>query len=146
MSDPQATVAAGYDALNAAGAAGILPLLADDAVCVSIDPRLRLRREYGAPAVAGYLDEVIKPLAEYSILPLAWESREDQVFAWVSHRGRAVAGAPEASWEAGHLWTVRDGRLSRFRLYLRREKGLRALSAGSGSAAAGRRPRGPRTA
>ncbi len=49
-----------------------------------------------------------------------------QVFASVTFRGRGKQSGAETSWDLWAVWTVRDGRLVRFRGFTDRDAALEA--------------------
>lgn len=122
-------VRSAYAALNAGDLDDFVAHLHPDVRWTGIDVTLRPRPARGREAVRAHLEELLAPLETLSVEPDELSTAGDSVLIWAMHRGRQPGVVSEASHHFAHLVALADGRITRFRLYVSREKGLRALRA-----------------
>jgi ketosteroid isomerase-like protein len=125
--DPAATVVApAYAAFNGGRFDDFLDCLAADVKWITLDTRLRPRALMGRDAVASFLADILDPLELLQCEPRDFVVRGAQVVVPVLMRGRRRDADVEASYPFVHHWTVRDGRIARFRLYFDLARALEA--------------------
>jgi ketosteroid isomerase-like protein len=122
-------VANGYAAFNAGGVDGVLDLLDPDVRWFSLDLRLQAVQLEGRAAAADFMRQVLARAEDARFEPLELVSAGDRVLARVRLHARDPAGRAAGAWDMSHLWRVRNGRMTRFRLYLDHSRARRALTA-----------------
>jgi ketosteroid isomerase-like protein len=64
---------------------------------------------------------------DYGLEPREFVDAGDRVLVVLHERGRSRPGATEVEDEFAHIWTVRDGKVTRADVYSSRDEGYRAL-------------------
>jgi uncharacterized protein len=135
-------VARGYADFNERGVPGILDLLDPDVRWFSLDLRLRPVHLQGSREAGKFIEAVLERADGVRFEPLELWSAGDRVLARVRLHARAPGATSAGVWDMSHLWQVRDGRMTRFRLYLDHARADRALSAQGAGAPRGGSPYG----
>jgi ketosteroid isomerase-like protein len=89
-----------------------------------VDPHRVYR---GRDGVAHYFRDWIAPWASISGEVDEWIDAGDQVIAIVHERGRGKLSGVEVEQRNAHLWTLRDGRLFRLRIFASKAEALEAV-------------------
>jgi ketosteroid isomerase-like protein len=127
MTKNVATLETLYDAINRADVPGILSLQAED---------VEWHGPLGFPDLAGahhghdgvrtYAERVSDAWQEFSVLPERFVDLGDRVLVLTRERGRGRSSGIEVqSQPTAHLWTLRNGYVTRFQVFWDREEGLR---------------------
>lgn len=139
----EAVVRRMYRAINERDWEALAEHLHEDVRLMALDPTINVRLVRGRDAVIAFMREMLDPLEEMHIEPESIEAAGDRVVVWALQRGRAAGAPAETRFHLAHLWRLRDGRATTFRLYLSRERAERRLGPGAaragGASAAGDR-------
>ena len=116
-----------YEAVNREGRWAAAAEFADDEIELTTDPRHPLAGTYrGVQAYRGFLEEFEEPYERTSVEAEHWFARGDDVVTYVNVHRRPRGSSTDVESRIGFLWTLRDGRVVRERVFGEREKALEA--------------------
>lgn len=116
-----------FEAVNRGGRWSAAVEFVDAEIEMTTDPRHPLAGTYrGIEAYRGFLDEFEEPYERTSVEPERWFARGDDVVTYVNVHRRPHGSSIDVESRIGFLWTLRDGRVVRERVFGEREKALEA--------------------
>jgi len=117
MQNPAEIVRSVYERLGAGDVAGVLDLIAAD-----IEWTTMWHYKVTGPGLVGIVDGIFKPLmaewSQHSLVPTEFIVDGDTVVSLGDFAGTHATTGKEARARYAHVWTVKDGKIVRFRQYI----------------------------
>jgi uncharacterized protein len=82
----------------------------------------------GVEAVRRFFEDLFAPFDEVMVEPEEFFVRGDRIVVFVATRLRPAGSSAVVENRIGHLWTMRDGKAVRLRIFPRREDALEAAA------------------
>jgi len=118
---PAELVRALYEAINERDYDAGFALLGDDFEWLEPDQSLLGGRHRGFDEVRRAIELQLEVFDEFTIEPEAFHVHGDRVAVPVRQRARGGVSGVEVEIRIGHLWTVREGKVSRLEVFSARE-------------------------
>jgi ketosteroid isomerase-like protein len=122
-----------YEAFNRPDVDDFVARLDPDVLWYTFDFTLGPRLYRGRDEVHVFVEELVGGVNRFRVEPERLVAQDDRVFARVQLKGSNPAGA-ETAYPLAHVWTLRDGLISKHRMYLdylRAERALRTVVQGA---------------
>ena len=127
----------GYAAFNRGDRTAMLSRAAPDIELIPADRVTHPGTYRGVAEISRFFQDLFEPFEEISIEPERFVQRGDRIAALLRVRLRPKGSAAVIENRIGHVWTVRDGRATRFEIFPEREKAFQAIGLSPAEADAG---------
>jgi ketosteroid isomerase-like protein len=119
-----------YEAINQRDYEAGFAMLDDDFEWVETEEGLLGGHHRGFAEVQAAIERQLEVFDEFEIEPEEFHEHGEHVAVPIRQRARGGVSGAEVEIRIGHLWTVRDGKVTRLEVFPAREDALRAAERG----------------